>query len=338
MTPTIKDVAKKANVSTATVSLVIHNHKRISEQTRRKVLQTIKEMNYRPSKIARELVLRQTHNIGFVVTDDHFLKTEPFYTHIFLGTEFEARGHKYYVLLNTTPSVFDEQNCLPRFVKEKNVDGIIIAGKVPAEITTCLKPYHLPLVFVDYYPNSGEQYAILIDNMEGGRKATDYLVSLGYRKIAFLGGDLEHPSIRDRYHGYQLALEENKIPFNKRMVITSETATSREGGAHGAQELIKKNNGVGAIFACNDAMALGAVQYFHSAGIRVPDDVSIVGFDDVQAGLTSDPPLTTMRVPMIDMGSQTMKMMVDILENRVKKPHKVLISVELIVRGSTKQK
>ena len=333
---TIKDVARAANVSTATVSLVIHDHRRISEKTRKIVLKAIKELDYRPSKIARELVLRQTHNIGFLLTNDHFLRTEPFYTHIFLGTEFEARDHKYYVLLNTIPSVFEKENCQPRFVKEKNVDGIIIAGKVPDELIACLIPYNIPLVYVDYYPALGKHYAVMIDNIEGGKKATDYLASLGHRKIAFLGGDLDHPSIRERFHGYRQALELLKIPFDSEAIITSESVTSREGGAHATAKLLKKNKNITAIFACNDAMALGAIKYLKSTGLHVPGDISIIGFDDVETGIISDPPLTTMHVPKIELGSQAMKMMVDILENRTKKPHKILISAELVERDSTR--
>ena len=335
MAPTIKDVAQRAKVSTATVSLVLHNNKRITDVTRRKVIKAIQDLEYRPSSVARGLVLRQTHNIGFIVTDDHFLKTEPFYTHIFLGTEFEARGHKYYILLNTIPTVFNEQNCLPRFVKEKNVDGVIIAGKVPQEIINCLEPYHLPLVFVDYHPANGQHYAVLIDNIEGGKIATDFLIDLGHRRIAFLGGDLDHPSIRDRFHGYQLALEEKKIPIDKKIIITSEKMTSRDAGIHAAQELLKNSKNITAVFACNDAMALGAIQLFKTQGLRIPEDISIIGFDNVEAGLTSDPPLTTINVPKIELGAQTMKVMVDILENRAKKSHKILVSVERVVRDST---
>ena len=335
MIPTIKDVAQKAKVSTATVSLVIHNNKRISERTKKKVLRVIRDLNYRPSKMARGLVMRQTQNIGFILTDDHFLKTEPFYTYIFLGTEFEARGHKYYILLNTIPTVFEQDDCLPRFVKENNVDGIIIAGKVPPELISCIEPYHIPLVFVDYYPPTGDHYAILIDNIEGGRKATDYLISLGHRRIAFVGGDLDHPSIYDRLQGYQSALKKANIPLDHTIIITTEKATSRESGAHAVRQLFQQQKQITAIFACNDAMALGALQYLTSTGLRVPQDVSIIGFDDVETGKHENIPLTTLRVPMIDMGGQATKMIVDILENKANKPHKVLIPAELIVREST---
>jgi LacI family transcriptional regulator len=337
MPPTIKDVAQLAKVSTATVSLVIHENDRISTPTRRRVQQAINDLDYQPSKNARGLVMRQTHNIGFILTDDHFLKTEPFYTYVFLGTEFEARGHNYYILLNTIPSVFHTDDCLPRFVKEKNVDGIIIAGKVPYEIISCLEPYNLPLVFVDYYPSNGEYYSVLIDNIEGGKRATEYLMSLGHHRIAFLGGDLEHPSIRDRLHGYQLAHENKKLPIDRKIIITSETMTSREAGTHAAASLLAKKKNFSAVFACNDAMALGAIQHFKTKGLRIPEDISVIGFDDVQTVSASDSPLTTIRVPKIEMGTQTMKMMVDLLDKRIKKSHKVLIPVELVIRTSTKK-
>ena len=186
MTITIKDVAKKANVSTATVSLVIHKHKRITETTRKKVLKTIDELDYRPSKVARGLVLQQTHNIGFLLTSDHFLRTEPFYTHIFLGAEFEARDHEYYVLLNTIPEQYNEKDCIPRFVKEKNVDGIIIAGKVPGQVIECLEASGIPLVFADYYPEQGNYSTVLIDNTRGGELVANHFIGLGHEKIGFI--------------------------------------------------------------------------------------------------------------------------------------------------------
>ncbi len=131
MKPTIKDIAKKAGVSIATVSFVINKTKPISSETKDRVEKTIKSLNYHPSKSARSLVTGNTGNIGFILTDDHFLRTEPFYTRIFLGTEFEARNEGYYILLTSIRSDYDKKDILPRFVLNKSVDGIIIAGKIP---------------------------------------------------------------------------------------------------------------------------------------------------------------------------------------------------------------
>ncbi|MCB0748701.1 MAG: LacI family DNA-binding transcriptional regulator, partial [Ignavibacteriae bacterium] len=150
MKTTIKDVAKHAGVSIATVSLVINNNTRISSETKRKVLRSIKTLNYHPSRSARDLVSKKTGNIGFLLTDDHFLRTEPFYTKIFLGTEFEARDGEYYVLLSTVNSNFTDKDPLPRFVLEKSVDGIIIAGKVPQNLIDRISSLEIPIVFVDY--------------------------------------------------------------------------------------------------------------------------------------------------------------------------------------------
>jgi LacI family transcriptional regulator len=332
MTITIKDVAKKANVSIATVSLVLHNHKRISPATKKKVMRAVDELNYHPSRIARGLVMQQTHNIGFLLTNDHFLRTEPFYTHIFLGSEFEARDHNYYVLLNTIPNKFNECDYLPRFILEKNVDGVIIAGKVPSEIITCMEVYKVPIVFIDYYPVAGEYSAVLIDNVQGGEKATEHLIEYGHRQIGFLGGDMIHPSIRDRLQGYKNALEKFKIPFSSKNIVTGESATNRKCGYHAAELLLQSSKNITAIFACNDAMALGAMQYIKKTGKKIPSDISIIGFDDVLEDLSSDPPLSSIRVPKVDMGIEGVRLLMEYISSN--KPKKVLISVDLVSRDS----
>jgi len=332
MTITIKDVAKKANVSIATVSLSLHDNERISPATKKKVMRAASDLNYRPSRIARGLVLQQTQNIGFLLTNDHFLRTEPFYTHIFLGSEFEARDYNFYVLLNTIPTKFKECDHLPRFVLEKNVDGVIIAGKVPLEIVTCLQVYKIPVVFVDFYPPSGEYSAVLIDNVQGGEKATEHLIQHGHRNIGFIGGDMVHPSIRDRFQGYQIALEKYQIPLNMKHVITREAATDRNSGYHATKILLSKNKSITAIFACNDAMALGAMQYIREIGKIVPSDISLIGFDDVVEDWSSDPPLSSIRVPKVEMGIESVRLLMDYLSS--KRPKKVLIPVEIISRNS----
>jgi LacI family transcriptional regulator len=334
MPATIKDVARKANVSIATVSLVLHNHQRISPTTRRRVLKAISDLNYHPSHQARGLVMRQTNNIGFLLTNDHFLRTEPFYTHIFLGTEFEARDHDYYILLNSIPSNFNACDHLPRFILERNVDGVIIAGKVPDELVACMETFDLPVVFVDYYPQKRDYCAVLIDNVAGGEKATTYLIERGHRRIGFIGGDMNHPSLRDRYQGFEIALNNAGIAVDDDLVITSETATNRQSGAHAAMELLRRKKDFSAVFACNDAMAMGAMQAFRDSGLRIPEDRSIIGFDDVTADMLTDPPLSSMRVPKIELGVESLRLILELLKNKTARPRKILVPVELIERQS----
>jgi LacI family transcriptional regulator len=335
MPPTIKDVAKKANVSIATVSLVIHNHKKITPETRLRVNKAIKELNYHPSRSARGLASRKTGNVGFIVTDDHFLRSEPFYTRIFLGTEFEARQDEYYILLTTVPAGEKENLKLPRFVLERNVDGIIVAGKIPEELINNLRKYNLPMAFVDYYPDTDNYPVVLIDNISGGMLATEHLVSLGHRKIAFIAGDISHPSIYDRYQGYKNALEKAGIEPDRNLVIMDENYPARENGYNAAKRLAERTNDFTAVFTCNDAMAIGVMQFFKDKGYRIPEDISVIGFDDVEADLSLDPPLSTIRVPKVEMGVEVMRLMSDILNNVSDKPKKVLVPVELVERKST---
>ncbi|MGD8778002.1 MAG: LacI family DNA-binding transcriptional regulator [Ignavibacteria bacterium] len=335
MKPTIKDVAQKAGVSIATVSLVIHNNDRISSDTKKKVNKAIKELNYYPSRSARDLVSKKTGNIGFILTDDHFLRTEPFYTRIFLGTEFEARDGKYYILLTTVKSDFNENAPLPRFVLDRSVDGIIIAGKVPEILIEKLAAYKLPMVFVDYTSPIDNYPVVLIDNIQGGLLATEHLINYGHKNIAFIGGDINHPSINERLTGYKQALAKNNIPENKKIIQTFAPYPDRQNGYDSAKKIFTNNKSVTAVFACNDAMAIGVMHYLKDNGLRIPDDISLVGFDDVEADLLLDPPLTTVRVPKIELGAEALRFMVALLKNEDTNAKKILVPVELIIRKST---
>lgn len=333
--PTIKDVAKLANVSIATVSLVIHKHKRISEETRQRVLKAIETLNYHPSRSARGLVSRKTGNIGFILTNDHFLRTEPFYTQIFMGTEFEAHSTEYYVLLTTVNSDYSEGDHLPRFVLERNIDGMIIAGKVPRLFIDMLVKYNLPIIFIDFVPAGKKSGSVVVDNVGGGIQATEHLIELGHKKIGFIGGDIEHPSIKDRMEGYKRALEKSKLKFNTKLIDIEESYPARNNGYNAAKRLFAKNKDITAVFTCNDAMAIGVMQYMKEKGIKVPDDVSIIGFDDVVSEDSIEPSLSTIRVPKMELGIEAMKLMIDLMKNGVQKTKKTIVPVQLVVRKST---
>jgi len=334
---TIKDVAKKAEVSIATVSLVVHDNPRISTVTKKKVLKAIKALNYYPSRSARDLVSKKTGNIGFILTDDHFLRTEPFYTRIFLGTEFEARDGKYYILLTTVKSDFSDSDPLPRFILDKSVDGLIVAGKVPQNLIDRICGLKLPIVFVDFATNNDCYPLVLIDNVQGGIQATDHLLQLGHKNVGFIAGDIEHPSLYERFNGYKQALERAGIPINNNLVSIDAKYPDRQNGYDSARKLFENNKEITAVFACNDAMAIGVMHYLKDNGKKIPDDVSIIGFDDVEADLLLDPPLTTMRVPKIELGAEALRAMIDQLKMKNGGSNKkILVPVELIVRNSTK--
>jgi len=335
MKPTIIDIAKKAGVSIATVSFVINKTKPISTETKNRVEKAIKSLDYHPSKSARNLVTGKTGNIGFILTDDHFLRTEPFYTRIFLGTEFEARSEGYYVLLTTIRPDFDGTDALPRYILNRNVDGLIIAGKISFSFIEKIVSYNLPTVFVDYYPPTNNFPSVLIDNIQGAQLATNHLIDLGHKNIAFIGGDIEHPSWIDRLKGYKQALENADIPIKNNLIITNDKYQGRQNGFNSAKTLFSKKNNITAVFAANDAMAIGVMNYLKENGYKVPEDVSLIGFDDIEADLMLSPTLTTIRVPKIELGAEALKLLVSTIKSKKSLSKKILVPVELIVRAST---
>lgn len=334
MNPTIKDVAQKAGVSLSTVSLVLNRKKNVSEETVKKVQQAIAELNYHPSRSAQGLASKKSGNIGFILTSDHFSRAEPFYTKIFLGSEFEARKHNYYILLTTVEQKLDKKS-IPRFLLERNVDAIILAGRVPDKLVSYIEQLELPLLFIDYFPPFGSHPAVLIDNIAGARQAVGHLIDKGHQRIAFIGGDISHPSIHDRFLGYKQTLEENNIPFDEKLVVTDEDYPGDNNGYNAMCKLRKRKASFTAIFAANDAMAFGCMRCLKEKGVAVPDQIALVGFDDVDVAWQMEPQLTTIRVNKEDMGALAVKNIVDLISSNRKSLGKILVPVELVIRNST---
>ncbi|CUU05228.1 transcriptional regulator, LacI family [Candidatus Kryptobacter tengchongensis] len=329
---TIKDVAKKAGLSISTVSLVINNKGKVGEETRKKVLQAIEELGYYPTRSARNLASRKTGNLGFILTEEHFSRSEPFYTKIFLGTEFESRTHNYYILLTTIPSQFSK-NSIPRFLLENNVDGVIFAGKVNQKYVKYVEEMGIPYILVDYDLPGRKVPAVMIDNVRGGEIATEHLLNLGYKKIAFIGGDIQHPSIKGRFEGYKRALEKAGIICEEKLYITDEPDTRLINGFKACEKLFNSIK-PDAIFAANDAMAIGCIKFLKIKGIKIPDDIAIVGFDDIEACIHIEPRLTTIRVEKEELGIIAVKRIVEMIENPDYGINRVYVPVKLVIRDS----
>lgn len=336
---TIKDVAAEADVSISTVSLVMNEKDGVSPTTRKRVLQSAKKLGYVPTGAARRLVLQRTGNIGFVVREDHFTRSEPFYTRVFLGTEFEARYHKQYVLLTTIPEAYKRGEATPRFLRERNVDGLLIAGKVDIEFIREVQTMDVPLVLIDF--EAGSCPSVTIDNQSGARAATEHLLRKGHERIAFLGADLEHPSIQARLEGYRLALAAAGIAVDPNLVVTSRNGKpERETGMRLTDRLLASD--ATAVFCVNDALALGLQEEVRRRGRTIPGDLAVVGFDDVPGASNAIPPLTTVRVFKEQLGELGLRHLNDIIndsgsrEGRYERSrHGVNLSTELIERAST---
>jgi len=333
---TIHDVAKRTSLSISTISLVLNNKPNVSQETRKKVLQAIEDLGYHPQRSARGLASKISGNIGFIVTEDHFSQTEPFYTKIFLGTEFEARDHNYYILLTTVSKHFSKTSSIPRFLLERNVDGVIIAGKINEGLVDYIEHLGIPIVLVDYELKRRRISSVLIDNRKGIREGTEHLIRIGHINIGFIGGDLAHPSIAERFKAYKETLRDYNLPLQGELIVIDETDTAIRNGYRAMEKLLKREVNLSAVVVANDAMAIGCMQYAKTVFLKIPEALSIVGFDDIEISSHIEPGLTTVRVYKEEMGKLAVRRLVEMVRSKTQTVVTVHVPVELVVRGSTR--
>lgn len=333
--PTIKDVAREAHCSLSTVSLVVNNRGYVRKETRDRVLRVVRNLGYHATRAARGLASRTSGNIGFVLREDHFSQAEPFYTRVFLGAEFAASQEGFYLLLTTISNRFGERDDLPRFLLEQNVDGLIVAGKVSLPFIAKASRFGIPIVLVDFEVKRKRFPAVLIDNRAGAYAAVSHLVSGGHRDIAFLSGDIEHPSLAERLEGFRDALADHALVLQPDLVDTSEPDSRMANGARAMGRLLRQVPRPTAVFAANDAMAIGGMQEIARAGLNVPKDIAVAGFDDIEVSALMNPPLTTLRVFKEELGRQAVETLAEIIRSGKTTLVTKHCPVELIIRDST---
>lgn len=338
---TITDVAAEAGVSISTVSLVMNGKGPVAQATRARVEATAERLGYIPSRSARRLGVPRTGNVGFVLSEDHFLRSEPFYTRVFLGAEFEARRRNLYVLLSTIPGRYDPRSDAPRFLHEHSVDGVLVAGGVDAAFLEALSGRHIPFVLADYWWEGAPH--VLIDNEGGAQAVAAHFLAQGHTRVAFLGADMKHPSPRARLDAFRHAMAAAGHPLEDACVFTAPGASNRANGYLLAERLTAMPAAARptAAFCANDALALGLLDRTREAGIRIPADLAVAGFDDVEGAATARPALTTVRVYKEQLGEVALRTLADLVEHRGA-PYRfdrgasaTHISTELVVRGSS---
>ncbi|MCP4582055.1 MAG: LacI family transcriptional regulator [candidate division Zixibacteria bacterium] len=335
MSATIKDVAKLANVSQSTVSLVINNHGRVSEETRRRVHKVIEEIGYHPRRSAIGLASKTSGNIGFIIADRYFHRAESFYNRTFLGAEFEARNTDYYILLTSIGEKFDPRRDMPRFLKERNVDGVIVAGWVDDALIEFIINRDVPLIVIDHVPKSSKKLnTVLIDNEGGSFEATQHLIELGHREIAFISGFSGHPSQQGRYLGYKQAMSEYDLLVDSSLVIRDMPDTTDSDGYEATCQLLRQGN-PSALVCGNDVIAFGAFKALKENKFRIPHDVSVIGFDDIPMSAHTDPPLTTVRVFNEEIGALALRKLQQLINCRSATTGRTIADIELVVRKST---
>ena len=328
---TIKDIAKLSGVSTATVSKIINGKDNdISRPTIEKVSKIIKELNYSPNTIARSMITKKTKTVGLVIPDVR----NPFFTDLTRGAEDVANERGYSIFFCNTDDDLNKEIKYINNLIEKQVDGIALAGAAFRDKALEEKVnIKIPIVSLDrnvYF--KGIEGKIEVDNFLGAYDAVSYLIKLGHKKIMFLSGQLNVKLSIDRLEGYKKALEDNNIDYNEKLVIVGRYSSDF---GYGIMKNTTIDRDVTAIFCGNDLIAIGAIKALKEKNISIPQDISIVGFDDINIASLVAPSLTTVRQPSYEIGHLAMEKLIDILEGKENLSNKVEIKLELIVREST---
>lgn len=333
MRATLKDIAKYAGCSVTTVSLVLNDKAySIPDSTKQKIVRAVKELGYRPNQLAVGLVKKQTKTIGLIISD----VSNSFFSTLTKGVEDECRMQGWNLILCNTNDYHKREIEYIHTLDDKGADGIILcfakeddAMRVQ-ETVKLLNHLGVPHVMVDRFAADIEGYFVSIDHEKGGYLAGKYLADMGHRKIGCITGPENLEDSQARTKGFEKALNEFGIKLNRDYVYVGNY--DMESGETGAEYLIQKS--VTAIFAYNDLMAFGVYRWMNKAGKSVPEDVSIVGYDDVGFSDILNAPLTSVRQPVYEMGREAVRQMIAIIKEQAVKRDKVQFAPELVVRGS----
>jgi LacI family transcriptional regulator len=329
---TIKDVARKAEVSVTTVSRVLNNKPDVSEDTKAKIEKIMDELGYKPNGIARGLVLNKTYSIGLIIPDI----SNPYFPEVAKGVENKAKEKGYSVIFCDTSNDKDEEKNAIELLKSKRVDGIILSLSINnIKELKKLENEQFPVVQIDRKVPGSNYPTVTIDNINSGFKATKYLIQLGHTKIAHLTGDLDTKTGQDRLVGYKQALKEFNL-FEKEDWIL-EGDYSKESGFKLMKSLLEQKTRPTAVFAANDLMAIGAYETIFNYELEIPDDISLIGHDDIGVASTVRPGLTTMAQPKYELGQKAAKILIEEIENEneINKGDNKLLESKLIIREST---
>lgn len=325
---TIKDIARLAGVTPSVVSRALNNKAGVKESTRQRILKIARELEYYPNAAAHSLVTSKTNTIGIVMADI----SEPFYSQLIKGMEFVANETGYTLLFSNSYENVEHSRLLQRMVYSGRVDGLVIMGSNIQEksFVFTLRDRGFPFVLIERYFADPRVHCIWLDNVEGAYLATQHLIARGHRKIGHIAGNLYFQVALDRIEGYKKALSEAGIDFSEDLVVAGGFVT--KGGYTAMKQLLAQR--CSAVFAANDAMAYGALQAIAEAGLTVPDDIAVVGFDDLEFSGLTNPPLTTVHQPRYEMGRKALEILIAVLKGEQKEGAKVCYQPTLTVRRS----
>jgi LacI family transcriptional regulator len=326
---TILDVAAASGVSYGTVSRVINNDVHVKAETRLRVLQAMEELGYTVNRQARSLAGGRSNIIGVRVPS---IGTG-YIGEIMRGIDAELNKCGYDLMLFTTNRVEANEAEYVVNIANSMVDGLLlITPRPPADYLGTLMGHNFPFVLIDTHDNDQDYPAVGSTNWQGAYQATDFLFAKGHTRIGFIAGRMDLDASVERLEGYKAALRMHHIPFNPDLVFPG--MYDQVDGYTGAQQLFELSQPPTAIFASNDVMAMGVMDAVRACGLRIPEDISVIGFDDIPQAALVRPALTTVRQPLEQMGRVATQSLLDMLKDRSKKITRIELPTQLVIRDS----
>lgn len=330
---TIKDVAQEANVSIATVSRILNGKDNVSSALTARVQTVVKKMQYQLNDVARSLKIKESRSIGLIIPDIE----NPFFPALVRGVQDMAQHHNYAVILCNTDGRVEEEEKYIQFLFNKRVDGMIFTESLDdKKNTTLLASTGIPVVLLDRRIEGMQASAVVTDNRLGAFMATEHLIQLGKKHIAFLNGSVKLSAGAERASGYQDALTKYNVKYNRQLVVNG--AFTYDSGYEAAESLVRSGQEFDAIFASNDMIAIGAIECLSKHHIRVPEDIGVVGFDDIRMAAWYKPALTTIRQPVYEMGKCAVNILVEQITGLRDDYYEKIFMPELIIRQSSGSK
>lgn len=329
---TMKDVARLAGVSTSTVSHVVNNTRFVSNEIRERILKAVAELNYSPSALARSLKINQTRTLGMIVTTSN----NPFFAEVVAGVERICYQRGYTLVLCNTEGDPARLSHSLEVLLQKRIDGLLLMCTESRSASAEVFERHpaVPVVVMDWGPLTSRADRIQDNSALGGYLATRHLIEQGHRRIGLISGPVDKLPAQSRQEGYRRALAEARIPYRQEYVVTGDFEFA--GGITGMQQLLALPEPPTAVFAGNDVSAVGVYQALYRAGLRVPQDISVIGYDDIELARYLTPPLTTIHQPQEALCRQAVDILLDRIQGADDAPRLVSLEPTLIRRESVR--
>ena len=336
--PTLKDVAKKAGVAPSTVSRVINDSSRISEETKFKVRKIMDEIGYHPNINARNLVKQRSHNLGLVIpysTEEAF--ADPFYSEILRGIGVLAHSKGFNLLLLTSNGEEEEKKTVLNAVRGKQSDGVLLLrAKKEDELIDELTKINFPFVIVGRPEEKDKYYWVNNDNITASEKVVDYLIKNGHQKIAMIIGDDNYIMNNDRLEGYKRSFEKNGLKIDNDLIVRSDN-TDHQNIYMLSQQMIKEHPEITAFYGMSDTMAYTIMQAMNDMNVKIPEDISIVGFNNNPMSKIVSPPLTTVDINIYLLGNKATELLIGVINGQVDKYQHTIVPTNIIERDSCKK-